>query len=70
MYFFTQSYKAEVLQGRTIKYLAEKKLNITKEYLSQILNGKKGCSLRLANDITKCICLSAQVSDYFENKGE
>lgn len=70
MYIFKETEKAKVLQGRTIKYLAEEKLHITKEYLSQILSGKKGCSIRLANDITNCICISAKISDYFYKKGE
>ncbi len=70
MYYFKETEKAKVLQGRTIKYLAEEKLHITKEYLSQILKGKRGCSIRLANDITHCICFDAKISDYFEKKGE
>lgn len=70
MYIFKETEKAKVLQGRTIKYLAEEKLHITKEYLSQILNGKRGCSVRLANDIAKCICWDAKILDYFYKKGD
>lgn len=70
MYFFKETEKAKILQGRTIKYLAEEKLHITRAYLNQILNGKRGCSIRLANDIAKCICFNAKISDYFEAKGE
>lgn len=70
MYFFKEIEKAKVLQGRTITYLAEEKLHITKEYLTQILNGKRGCSIRLANDIVKCICYNAKIEDYFVKKGE
>lgn len=70
MYFFKETEKAKVLQGRTVKYLAEQKLHITKEYLSQVLNGKRGCSIRLANDITNCICWDAKITDYFIVKGE
>lgn len=70
MYIFKETEKAKVLQGRTIKYLAEEKLHITKEYLTQILNGKRGCSIRLANDITHCICWDAKILDYFYKKGE
>ena len=44
MWFFKETEKAKVLQGRTITYLAENKLFITKEYLSQILSGTRGCS--------------------------
>lgn len=70
MYIFKEIEKAKVLQGRTITYLAEEKLHITKEYLTQILNGKRGCSIRLANDITKCISFGAKIEDYFTKKGE
>lgn len=70
MWQFKEVEKAKVLQGRTIKYLAEEKLHITPEYLTQILNGKRGCSIRLANDIAQCICFNAKISDYFEKKGE
>ena len=70
MYFFKEIEKAKVLQGRTITYLAEQKLHISKAYLSQILSGKRGCSIRLADDITKCICFNAEIEDYFTKKGE
>ena len=70
MYFFKETEKAKILQGRTIKYLAEEKLHITRAYLNQILNGKRGCSIRLANDIAKCICFNAKISDYFEIRGD
>lgn len=65
MYRFKEVEKAKVLQGRTIKYLADNKLHITREYLSNILGGKVGCSYRTAHDICKCICLEAKVEDYF-----
>lgn len=68
MYYFKETERAKVLQGRTIKYLAEERLFITREYLSQILSGKRGCSVRLANDIVKCICFNAKINDYFELK--
>lgn len=70
MYIFKETEKAKVLQGRTIKYLAEEKLHITKEYLSQILSGKRGCSVRLANNIVQCLSWSAKIEDYFYKKGE
>ena len=40
MYFFKQTEKAKVLQGRTITYLAKNKLFVTNTYLTQILNGE------------------------------
>lgn len=70
MYIFKETEKAKVLQGRTIKYLAEEKLHITKDYLCQILGGKRGCSIRLANDIVQCISWGAKIEDYFVKKGE
>lgn len=70
MYYFKETEKAKVLQGRTITYLAENKLFITKEYLCQILSGKKGCSKLLASNIINCISWEAQLNDYFYKKGE
>ena len=70
MYIFKETEKAKVLQGRTIKYLAEEKLHITPQYLTQIFRGKRGCSIRLANDIVRCICFDAKVEDYFDKKGD
>lgn len=68
MYYFKEGEKAKILQGRTIKYLAEKKLHITREYLTQILNGHIGCSVRLAENIAKCFSLDAKLEDYFIKK--
>ena len=69
MYYFKEVEKAKILQGRTITYLA-KQLNITRSYLCSILGGKRGCSIRLANDITRCISWGAKIEDYFYEKGE
>lgn len=68
MYYFISTEKAKVLQGRTITYLADKKLHIGKAYLTSILNGKRGCSVRLADSIAKCICWDAKITDYFTKK--
>ena len=70
MYYFIETEKAKVLQGRTIKYLAEKKLFITSSYLSQILSGKRACSRLLASNIAQCISWDSKVEDYFVQKGE
>lgn len=70
MYIFKETEKAKLLQGRTIKYLAEERLHISKDYLSQVLGGKRGCSYRLACCIVQCISWTAKVEDYFELKGE
>lgn len=69
MYFFKEIEKAKILQGRTIRYLANK-LNISEAYLCSVLGGKRGCSIRLANSITQCISWSAKIEDYFYKKGE
>ena len=68
MWFFKEVEKAKVLQGRTIKYLAEKKLFVTTAYLSQILSGKRGCSQLLARNIANCISWNAKLEDYFYKK--
>lgn len=68
MYYFNQVERAKVLQGRTITYLAEQKLHCNVAYLCNILKGKQGCSIRLADDITKCISPSAKLEDYFVRK--
>ena len=68
MWFFKETEKAKVLQGRTITYLAENKLFVTTQYLSQILLGKRGCSQLLARNITNCICWDAKLEDYFYKK--
>ena len=70
MYWFKKTEKAKILQGRTIKYLAENKLFISREYLTQILNGKRGCSYTLANNIARCIKQNSTLEDYFYVKGE
>ena len=68
MYWFKESEKAKVRQGRTIKYLAENKLFVNKDYLCQILGGKRGCSKLLAYNITNCICWDAKIEEYFIKK--
>lgn len=70
MWFFKEVEKAKVLQGRTITYLATKKLYVTTQYLSQILLGKRGCSQLLARNITNCISWDAKLEDYFYKKGD
>ena len=68
MYFFKQTEKAKVLQGRIITYLVKNKLFVTNTYLTQILNGKRGCSKRLAQSILNCISIDANLEDYFKLK--
>lgn len=68
MWYFNKVERAKVLQGRTIKYLADNKLFITNAYLTSILNGKRSCSQRLANSITNCISQESKITDYFYRK--
>ena len=65
MYVFKKGARERVLRGRTIRYVATNRLMITEVYLSNILNGLKGCSYRLARDICSCISPEAKVEDYF-----
>jgi DNA-binding XRE family transcriptional regulator len=60
--YFKQEKKAKLLQGRTIRYIA-KQLDITEQYLCQILNNKRNCSLKLAKKIAEIN--NAQVEEYF-----
>ena len=69
MYMFKKSKKAELLSGRTITYVANK-IGITPNYLTAILNNKRGCSKLVAHCITKCFCQEAEIIDYFIKKEE
>jgi len=60
--YFKQEKKAELLKGRTIRYLA-KQLDITEQYLCLILKGNRNCSLKLANKIAQINNVS--VDEYF-----
>lgn len=65
-YKFKQEEKEKVLQGRTITYLANNMVHVSKEYLINILNGKIHCSKIIANRIIECINENAKLEDYFE----
>lgn len=65
MYYFKETEKEKVLQGRTLVYLANNVLHMNVSYLSTILAGKRSCSIRLAEDITKCASPIARLEDYF-----
>lgn len=69
MYYFKKEKKEEIKKLK-MKYFAEEILLITPEYLSNIINGKLGCSLRLANDIAKNLSNNGKIEDYFNKKGE
>ena len=61
-YYFNKEYKEELLQGRTIKYIANM-IGMSKEYLTNILNGKTHCSSITASKIAS-INLK-EIKDYF-----
>ena len=67
MYIFKGN-KEEILKGRSTRYVANEILSIHEFYLGDILRGKKGCSIRLARDITKCANENANIKDYFITK--
>jgi len=61
---FKYELKEKVLQGRSITFVASK-LEITKNYLGNILNGYITCSRRLARDIVQLIGQDEKIEDYF-----
>lgn len=67
MYYFKKEKKEEIKKHK-LKYLAEDILFITPEYLSNVINNKMGCSLRLAKQITLVLSREARVEDYFNKK--
>lgn len=64
MYLFNQEERAKILSGRTVSYVA-KKIGVTPQFLSQVLNGKRTCSKLVAFCIVKCLCYEAEIEDYF-----
>lgn len=72
VYYFKEIERAKVLQGRTITYLAKEKLFMTPAFVSSVLKGHRGCSLKSAAAITRCISWDAKILDYFyfKEKGE
>jgi plasmid maintenance system antidote protein VapI len=69
MYLFNTEYKDFILDGRTITYVAQK-IEITKEYLTDILNGKRGCSKKVANNILEFSKVEADFEKYFKKVRE
>ena len=69
MYFFKETEKAKILDGRTITYVADK-IGVTNTFLTSVLNGKRTCSKTVAYCIVKCLCQDAEIEDYFDKKGE
>ena len=53
-----------LVDGRTILYLS-KKISYSREFVSEILRGKKTCSYKRAEQIVKACQPDKKVSDYF-----
>lgn len=51
---------------RINKTIASKKIGVSREYLTDVLNGKKDCSKILAFCITKYINPNAEINDIFD----
>ena len=52
------------------KTVASKEIGVSREYLTDVLNGKKFCSKILAFCITKYINPNAEINDIFYNVRE
>ena len=52
-------------KGRTVRYIANNEVFVNEFYLSEVLNGKKCCSRRLATLITRCGDMQSVIEDYF-----
>lgn len=50
------------------KTLASETVGVSREYLTQVLNGKQTCSKLLAYCITKYLSEDAEILDYFIRK--
>lgn len=64
MYQFKKELKKSLLEGRTVKYIAEK-IEFSEVHLSNILNGKNTCKKSTAYFITKMCNEHNEVEDYF-----
>lgn len=65
MYKFKKDEKVNLLQGRTITYVANK-IGITPAFLTSVLNNRRNCSKTVAYAIVKCLCQEAEIADYFD----
>ena len=65
MYLFKKDEKTNLLNGRTITYVASE-IGITKEFLTSILNGKRACSRLVAYCVVKSLHSDAEIEDFFD----
>lgn len=67
MYLFKTEKKNEFLGGIKINWLADK-IGVTYSYLSQVLNGKRTCSVVLASLLMVKLKPNEEVEEYFIKK--
>lgn len=67
MYWFKKELYLEMLDGRTVEWLANQ-LGYSNVTLYNLLNGHKGCKKAMALAIVKTLNNSYQVEDYFDYK--
>ena len=65
MFRFKKEMKKALLKGRKVKYIENNEVIVNEFYLSEVLNGKKCCSRRLATLITRCGDMQSVIEDYF-----
>ena len=68
MYFFkemTKEKKQQLLDGRSVSYLARNKTFVTPSFLCAVLSGRRGCSYRTAMNITKAIDKLSTINEFF-----
>lgn len=67
MYWFKTEKYLEMLDGRTVEWLANQ-LGYSNVTLYNLFNGHKGCKKAMALAIVKTLNDSYQVEDYFDYK--
>ena len=65
MYIFKKELKKELLNGMTIRNIANT-IGVTEGYISQVLNGKKECSKLVAYCLCKIFDSELEIEDCFE----
>lgn len=65
-YLFKKEKKEDLLQGRSITFVAKNRVGISQQYLTNILNGKLHCSYIIAKKIANSYSVNTKLEDYFE----
>ena len=69
MYIFKKEFRDELLDGRSIKYVAQK-IGISRVWLHKILNSESKTSKAIAYYLVKTCNPEAEIEDYFDRIGE